>query len=164
MALLALSIIYITFSMSRKWIITRCVELGIETKLKLRNGKIIYFILATLWIICIFSPNEWMFAVLACIGIFILFCLIFLMFCQWKENSLVSGAIARSTLPVYALSIILLVLLALPALEMRERYIVRHDPLMIQSFYDCGGFTNVETELVKRMRKDYEEIFRKTGL
>lgn len=26
------------------------------------------------------------------------------------------------------------------------------------------GFTNVETELVKRMRKDYEEIFRRTGL
>lgn len=166
MILLAISIVFITVSLARKLVTRRCIEIGIKTKFKpsMKSEKIMYSMLAALWLSCIFLPKAWMPATVIIIGISALFFLVYALFSQWREYAVVSGAIARSIIPVYSLSIILLCLLVQPFLEMRERYLVQNDPFVIRTTDDKIGFTNIEVELVKRIKKDYEEAFRKAGL
>jgi hypothetical protein len=62
------------------------------------------------------------------------------------------GTLSRSLIPVFATAILILGLVVQPILRHRERHLLRADTILWLG--DEPGFTNIEAELINRLRQD----------
>ena len=77
-----------------------------------------------------------------------------------KEYNRYYSSIAKTLIPVFAGTIILMVAISKPYVSTQETYLVQHDPLMCIN-HESPGFTIFEKGLVIRLRQEIKEAEKK---